>query len=67
MVIEPAWEPGQPVADPHTLTIPTGTPPSAYALWIGMYRPADLTRLTLSAAGARINDNALYLADVVVR
>ncbi|MCX6031303.1 MAG: glycosyltransferase family 39 protein [Chloroflexi bacterium] len=62
-----AWAPGQPIADPHTLAIPAGIPAGAYALWIGMYRPADLTRLTLSAAGARINDNALYLGDVIVK
>jgi 4-amino-4-deoxy-L-arabinose transferase-like glycosyltransferase len=62
-----AWEPGQPVADPHVLTMPAGTPPGVYTLWIGMYRPVEMTRLTLSAAGARISDNALYLGDVVVR
>jgi hypothetical protein len=32
-----------------------------------MYRPADLTRLTLGGSGFRASDNALYLNDVVVK
>ena len=62
-----AWEPGQTFADPYTLTIAEGTPPGLYTLWAGMYRLADLTRLPLSGAGFRTQDNALFLGEVVVR
>lgn len=60
------WEPGQPVLDRYTLTVPAGTPPGRYTLWAGMYRLADLTRLTLSGTGFRAQDDALFLGEVVI-
>ena len=61
-----AWEPGQPVIDRYTLTIPAGTPPGRYTLWAGMYRLADLTRLRLSGTGFQAQDDTLFLGEVVI-
>lgn len=39
------WEPWGFVRDPHTLSIPPGTPPGDYQLALGLYHPATWQRL----------------------
>jgi hypothetical protein len=39
------WRPGERIADPHELKIPSGTPLGWYQLQVIFYRPTDLSRL----------------------
>jgi hypothetical protein len=44
----PWWQPGEVIADPHTLSLPADLSPGAYQLAIGFYRPDDGLRLLLA-------------------
>jgi hypothetical protein len=52
-----AWLPGEVVLDPVDLALPEEVPPGRYTLRLGMYLPADGTRLLiLDGVGAPIAD-----------
>jgi len=61
-----AWEPGQPVTDRHTVTLPISTAAGAYGLWVGLYRLADLSRLPVAGPSDQVRDDAIFLGEVVV-
>jgi hypothetical protein len=45
------WRAAPAFPDARTLTIPAGTPPGVYRLWVGWYRLPDATRLPVVADG----------------
>ncbi len=47
------WERGEVIDDRYTLALPPELPPGRYPLLLGMYDPADQSRLPLSVAGER--------------
>ncbi len=47
-----AWRPGPDSLDARTLTLPPGTGPDGYTLWVGWYRQDDFTRLTVDHPAA---------------
>ncbi len=61
-----AWEPGQPVADERSISIPADLAPGKYGLWVGMYRLSDQTRLPMQAPGREVQDDAILLGEVEV-
>ncbi len=42
------WEPGEIVADEHTITLPEGTLPGDVMLRVGLYLPETAQRLSVS-------------------
>jgi hypothetical protein len=62
-----AWEPGDPVMDPRAVRVPADAPPGLYELWLGLYAAPDGARLTVTGAGLRVLDNALFVGAVVVK
>jgi hypothetical protein len=56
------WEPGEVVADEHHLDVDADAPPGSYRLAVGLYRPADGTRLAVwDAASIPQPDNRVIL------
>lgn len=47
------WESGEIINDSYAITLPADLAAGRYPLWIGMYDPATLQRLPLSASGVR--------------
>ncbi|MCG3206819.1 MAG: hypothetical protein FOGNACKC_00418 [Anaerolineae bacterium] len=45
------WQPGDVIEDGHPLALPPELSPGAYQLLVGLYRPADGTRLPLATGG----------------
>lgn len=58
------WKPGEPVRDRHTLTVPAGIEPGAYAVEIGMYRPATGERLFVNDGAGRTDKLVLVPVNV---
>ena len=59
-----SWTTGQIIEDTYLLTIPTGTPPGAYRLTVGLYNPLDGTHLIDTATGL---DKVVLDPPVIVR
>jgi hypothetical protein len=47
-----SWRPGEAIVDARTMSLPPDLPPGRYALYVGLYNPADEARLPVSGAGA---------------
>jgi hypothetical protein len=56
------WPPEQPILDNHHLILPQKLPTGTYALYVGLYNPQTLERLTLIG-----KNNALKLGTIEVR
>ncbi|MFN8484818.1 MAG: hypothetical protein U0768_17430 [Anaerolineae bacterium] len=56
-----AWQAGEVVADPYTLSVPAGAAPGRYRLAVGWYDAAGTRLPVLDAAGAPQPDNRLLL------
>ncbi|MCA9968830.1 MAG: DUF2142 domain-containing protein, partial [Anaerolineales bacterium] len=61
-----AWAAGEVITDRYTLPIPPDLPPGAYPVWIGMYDSASITRLPLTANGARQPADTLQIGTLTV-
>jgi 4-amino-4-deoxy-L-arabinose transferase-like glycosyltransferase len=62
------WQPGEVVADEHTITWPTSVAPGIYRLIAGMYDPITEARLpVLDDAGQPIGDHVLLTTVEVAR
>jgi hypothetical protein len=61
-----SWPPGEMVRDNYGLALPSDLPPGRYRLIGGLYLPADMTRLEVSAAGGAPSGDYVVLAEVVV-
>ncbi|MBI3978398.1 MAG: hypothetical protein HY331_09465 [Chloroflexi bacterium] len=61
-----AWLPGETVADPYVLKLPSDVPPGRYEIEIGLYRSADGRRLGVDDGSGRRAEDRLVLRDVIV-
>ena len=61
------WRAGQIITDHHALPIRADTPPGAYPILVGMYRPDDGRRLEVFDSTARPVANAIYVAIVTIQ
>jgi len=56
------WSPGEVLPDTHPITLDSGSPADARWLLVGLYRPADGSRLPVhTASGERVPDDAIRL------
>ena len=55
------WAPGEVFSDTYELTIPLDLPQGLYPVHVGLYRPEDGSRQTLTVDGVR-QPNDAYLA-----
>ncbi len=61
------WLKGEVVAEAYTLTIPAGTPPGAYGLYVGIYDAATGDRLSAARAnGEMLPDGQMLLVTIEV-
>ncbi|NDJ62050.1 MAG: hypothetical protein GYB67_13045, partial [Chloroflexi bacterium] len=62
------WEPGELIADTHTLIVDPETPPAIYELEIGLYlqEPAGFPRLRIVNADGGMSNDFAYLTRVRV-
>jgi len=61
------WQPGEVVDDRWGLQVQFDAPPGNYWLYLGAYDPATGARIPVLAPKRDVRDNALLLADVVVK
>lgn len=60
-----AWQPGYPLADPHTFTVPS---PGEYRIFVGLYDPATVIPLiAYRADGSEWPDRAIELTGIRVQ
>jgi hypothetical protein len=57
------WEPGQIVPDTHIITLPEILPSGSISVFVGMYDLLSEDRLPVPG----YEDNAIYLADILVQ
>lgn len=56
------WQPGELVADHHSLTLPRNAPPGEYRLVVGLYDPGTMQRLpAFKAQGGRWDGDGVWL------
>ncbi len=60
-----SWQRGDVVAQVHRLTLPPGLPEEAVVLAVGVYRRADMARLSVSMDGKLVGDQ-VFLSPVDV-
>ena len=60
-----AWVPGELVVDTYQVPVAADAPPGDYAVEIGMYRPVDGTRLTVSGADGEPEQRRVLLQNRV--
>lgn len=60
------WQPGQPLADPYAIPIPSDAPPGEYQLLIGMYNPQTGQRLPALHEGQPLPDNTIPLTTITL-
>ena len=61
------WVQGEVVVDRHNLKVRDDAPPGEYTLEVGMYEPRSGRRPAVSAAEARVVEQAIWLQPVQVR
>lgn len=61
-----AWVAGHTFVDPHIVALPAGLPPGEYALAVGLYRPADFTRLPVDTERATLPGAVILPQTVIV-
>jgi len=59
------WVPGELVVDRHAIPVADDAPPGLYAIEVGLYRPADGTRLAARGEQADTEQGRCLLRDVV--
>jgi len=60
------WERGEAIVDEHNMVVDTDAPPGEYQLAVGLYRPADGTRLPVwDAAGVPQPEDRVILPAVI--
>lgn len=62
-----SWVAGEYIADRYELQLAADAPPGAYWLEVGMYDARTLVRLPLYADGARLQDDRVLLARIMVQ
>lgn len=60
-----AWMPGDWVVDVYCIPLATDAPPGSYSLEVGMYRPGDGERLSISGEDADPENRRVLLRDLV--
>ncbi len=60
-----AWRPGELVVDEYRVSLPADAPTGEYVVEVGMYRPADGTRLEVTGAGADPGERRVLLKGLI--
>jgi 4-amino-4-deoxy-L-arabinose transferase-like glycosyltransferase len=62
-----AWEPGYPVRDEYSITLPPDLSPGIYELRVGLYRLNDGWRVPVQGPFGRVEDSAAILSSIEVQ
>jgi 4-amino-4-deoxy-L-arabinose transferase-like glycosyltransferase len=62
-----AWEPGYPLRDEYSITLPPDLLPGTYELRVGLYRLSDGWRVPVLGPFGRVEDSAAILSSIEVQ
>jgi hypothetical protein len=60
------WQRGERISDPYAFSLPDGLPPGEYRVEVGLYRPADLSRLPVLDQEQNVVDDKVFLEPLIV-
>jgi hypothetical protein len=60
------WQRGERISDPYAFALPGDLPPGEYRVEVGLYRPADFSRLPVLDGMGNVVDDKVFLEPLVV-
>jgi hypothetical protein len=60
------WQRGERISDPYAFALPGGLPPGEYQVEVGLYRPADFSRLPVLDRAGNVVDDKVFLPPLTV-